>query len=53
MTLKDCKKLAFILGFQDATRGKLYRDSFTPNTHLFNLGLHAEYEAGWVAGRNR
>lgn len=48
MTLKGVKEQAYAAGYQDASRGRLYRDSFNPT-----LGLHAEYEAGWQAGRNQ
>ena len=53
MTLKTVKEQAYTAGYQDAIRGRPYRDSFNPGSHLRDLGLHAEYEAGWNAGRNQ
>lgn len=51
MTLKIVKEQAYAAGYQDAVRGRLYRSSFIPGNSLRTLQLHAEYEAGWQAGR--
>ncbi len=51
MTLAGMKQQAYNRGFQDAINGRMHRASFNPGDRLHTLGLHAEYEAGWEAGR--
>ncbi len=50
-TLAMAKVAAYMVGWHDANKGRVYRDSFDPGSQLRDMGLHNEYDDGWHDGR--
>ena len=51
MTLSNTQNEAYMAGWHDANKGRVYRDSFDPGSQLRVMELHDHYEAGWVDSR--
>ncbi len=53
MRYETVQEQAYVVGYSDARRGRLYRNGYNPGDRLRRLGLDAEYDAGWYDARNQ